>query len=67
MNFDKSTKKIFVAGHNGMVRRAVCQNYHENYNVITIDRNDLDLRDESEVHKYIKFTKPDLLSSVPQK
>lgn len=62
MNFDKSTKKIFVAGHNGMVGRAVCQKLSaENYNVITIDRNDLDLRDQSEVHKYIKFTKPDLV------
>lgn len=53
--------KIFLAGHNGMVGSAIHRillkkKYKK---VITIERNKLDLKDQTKVFKYLKKIKPD--------
>ncbi len=57
---DKS-KKIFVAGHRGMVGSAIHQELiRQNYrNVITRDRNQLDLTEQNQVRDFLKNQLPD--------
>jgi len=54
-------KKIFVAGHRGMVGSAICRQLqkHSNVEIVTRSRSDLDLRDQSAVQSFIKIAKPD--------
>ncbi len=54
-------KKIFVAGHNGMVGSAICRKLKDqpNTEIITISRDMLDLCDQLAVHNFIKTEKPD--------
>ena len=54
-------KKIFVAGHRGMVGSAICQQLQkqENVEIITRTREELDLCDQSAVHAFMKSEKPD--------
>ena len=54
-------KKIFVAGHRGMVGSAICRQLQKKSDVeiITLTRNELDLCDQSSVHQFIKTAKPD--------
>ena len=54
-------KKIFVAGHNGMVGRAICRALKKQVDVeiITRTRDELNLCDQSAVHKFMKIEKPD--------
>ena len=54
-------KKIFVAGHNGMVGAAICRQLKHNSNVALIlcDRKQLDLCDQAAVMKFIKEQSPD--------
>ena len=53
-------KKIFVAGHRGMVGSAICRKLElqPNLEIITQTRDDLDLVDQSAVHKFMKTEKP---------
>ena len=53
--------KFFVSGHNGMVGSAICRKLKKNgYNkLLTISRNDLDLRNTKEVEKWFSINKPD--------
>ena len=50
--------KLFVAGHKGMVGSAICR-FNTEYDIITVDKSDLDLRNQAEVDSFIKFAKPD--------
>ena len=55
--------KVFVAGHNGMVGKAVCRSlkkygYH---NIITCDRSDLDLANSKAVDEFIYQNKPNIV------
>ena len=52
--------KIFVAGHIGMVGKAVCRSLekHGYRNIITCDRIDLDLSDSSSVDDFMNEQKP---------
>ena len=53
IDFDFSGKKIFVCGHKGMVGQALlrrCQ--HEDCEVLTADRKELDLRDDRAVGEW---------------
>ena len=55
--------KIFVAGHNGMVGKAVCRSlkkygYH---NIITCDRSDLDLANSKAVDEFLYQNKPNIV------
>ena len=56
-------KKIFIAGHNGMVGSAVLR-YFKNrdlYKIIIRSRKKLDLANWNKVHKFLKKTKPDIV------
>ncbi len=54
-------KKIFVAGHRGMVGSAICRQLQKQSDVeiITRTRDELDLCDQSAVHEFMKSEKPD--------
>lgn len=52
---------IFVAGHNGMVGASIVRELNRKgyYNIITADRNKLDLTNQAEVEKYFLTNKID--------
>ena len=51
--------KIFLAGHNGMIGSAIYRKLNKKYkNIITVDRNNLDLRDQTKVFNFLKRIKP---------
>ena len=54
-------KKIFVAGHRGMVGSAICRQLQKqaDIEIITCTRNELDLRDQLAVHEFMQSEKPD--------
>tara|TARA_B100000963_G_scaffold326034_1_gene312745 strand:+ start:946 stop:1902 length:957 start_codon:yes stop_codon:yes gene_type:complete len=54
-------KKIFVAGHRGMVGSAICRKLREQSGVeiITRTRKELDLGDQTAVRAFLKSEKPD--------
>ena len=54
-------RRIFVAGHKGMVGSAICRQLEKQSNaeVINRGRDELDLLDQSAVDEFIKIEKPD--------
>ncbi len=52
--------KIFVAGHNGLVGSAIVRKLLDKgyKNIITIEKNNLDLTDQSKVFNFLKKKKP---------
>ena len=57
------SKKIFIAGHNGMVGSAIL-NYFKNSNlhkIITINRKQLDLTNWKDTNAFLKKNKPDIV------
>ena len=56
---DKKSK-IFVAGHNGLVGSAIVRKLIDKgyKNIITIEKNNLDLTDQSKVFNFLKKKKP---------
>ena len=54
-------KKIFVAGHQGMVGSAICRTVRQRPDVelVTRTRKVLDLCNQVAVHEFMKFEKPD--------
>ncbi len=56
-----SNSKIFVAGHNGLVGSAIVRNLKEKgfTNIITVDREKLDLRRTLEVNMFFNMEEPD--------
>ena len=54
-------KKIFVAGHRGMVGSAICRQLQKKADVeiLTRTRDELDLCDQFAVHEFMKIEKPD--------
>ncbi len=60
MSFSIDKKTVFVAGHNGMVGSALVRRLaRENCTVVTADRSDLDLRNETAVDLFMRKTRPD--------
>ena len=60
MSFSINKKTVFVAGHNGMVGSALVRRLaRENCTVVTADRSDLDLRNETAVDLFMRKTRPD--------
>jgi len=58
--FEIPGKNIFVAGHRGLVGRAVTKHLtKEGANVLTASRTELDLRDQSATRRFLKDTAPD--------
>ncbi|HQS84756.1 MAG: GDP-fucose synthetase [Alphaproteobacteria bacterium 16-39-46] len=61
-NFQLKGKKIWVAGHRGMVGQALLRRLEtENAEVLTVDRKNLDLRDEKAVQTWMKEHSPDVV------
>ena len=61
MSFDLANKKVWVAGHRGMVGSAVVRRLEsEPCTVITAGRDTLDLRDQRAVFDWIAAERPDL-------
>ena len=59
IDFDLSGKKIFVCGHKGMVGQALLRRLQrEECEVLTADRNELDLRDDRTVGAWFEKTRP---------
>jgi len=59
MTFSLRRKKIFVAGHNGMVGQAICKKLaRENCEILTVNKSSCDLRDQREVSKWMHENKP---------
>ena len=58
-------KKIFVAGHKGMVGNAICNlildNYSDKYKLITLSRDELDLTDQKKVKLFFTESSPDIV------
>jgi GDP-L-fucose synthase len=55
-------RRIWVAGHNGMVGSAICRHLESNgEKVLKVARADLDLRDQTSVTNWIKRNKPDAI------
>ena len=54
---------IYVAGHNGMAGSAICRSLKKfGYkNLITLSKNELDLRDQGKVRKWFKYNTPDIV------
>jgi GDP-L-fucose synthase len=61
MNLNDLTQTIFVAGHRGMVGRAIVSHLKDlGYrNILTADRDELDLMNQDEVYTYFKKKKID--------
>ena len=55
-------KRVWVAGHNGMVGQAVVRRLsEESCEVITVDRQTIDLTQQAEVHNWLADTCPDVI------
>ena len=62
--FDLKNKKIFVAGHKGMVGSSIMNELNFlDLEVLTAEKNELDLRDFSLVNNWFKKKKPDVVMS----
>jgi GDP-L-fucose synthase len=63
MQFMDKTDKIFVAGHRGMVGSALVRRFEAEAfsNVVTRERSQLDLTDESAVAKFFAEERPDVV------
>ena len=61
--------KIYVAGHNGMVGSAICRGLiNKGYkNQIFKNIADLDLRNQNEVHSFLKYEQPDVIINAAAK
>ncbi|TAX70657.1 GDP-L-fucose synthase [Rhizobium leguminosarum] len=60
--YDLSNKKIWIAGHRGMVGSALVRRLHsEDCSVITATRQELDLKRQNEVEKFVQANKPDAI------
>lgn len=53
-------KKLFVAGHNGMVGSSICRNNTE-YDIITASKQYLNLINQKDVDDFIKKIKPNII------
>ena len=61
---DRTFQRIFVAGHNGMVGRAVCRTLDRQMPdavISTRTRAELDLRDREATARFLRHEKPDLV------
>src|SRR5437588_5899853 len=60
--FDLKGKTVVVAGHRGMVGSALVRRLaRENVELLTIDRDELDLRDQSAVFRWFAEARPEVV------
>jgi GDP-L-fucose synthase len=64
-----SSKKIFIAGHKGMVGSAICRQLFKdtNFEILTASRDELDLLSQSAVKEFLKTEKPDIVVQAAAK
>lgn len=61
-SYDLSGKRIWVAGHNGMVGTSLCHRLqNENCTILTVPRGQLDLRSQDAVRGWVSANKPDVI------
>ena len=58
-----SNKKVYVAGHNGMVGSAVCRKLQsiDCKNVLTVDRHAVDLCNQKDVNEFFQTHRPEIV------
>lgn len=62
ISFDIAGKKIWVAGHRGMVGSALCRRLErEDCRILSAGREELDLRDQARVRQWVGDQKPDVV------
>lgn len=62
MTFSLENKKVWVTGHNGMVGSAIVRRLQtENCQVLTVNRQSLDLLNQSLVNSWVQDYKPDVI------
>lgn len=60
--FDLEGKKIWVAGHNGMVGSSILRKLKKyNCEILTVERKTVDLISKEEVESWMKIKKPDVI------
>jgi GDP-L-fucose synthase len=60
--FPLEGKRVWVAGHKGMVGSALVRRLaQENCEIITVDRSEVDLKDQAATRAWILDTKPDAI------
>lgn len=61
-HFNLSGKRVFVAGHRGMVGSALLRRLErEHVEILIVDRRDIDLRDQSSVDDWFKAERPEVV------
>ena len=62
MTYNLSGKKVWVAGHRGMVGSAVCRQLeNEDCNIIKAGRDEVNLVNQAEVNDWMNAVKPDVI------
>jgi len=62
MTYNLSGKKVWVAGHRGMVGSAVCRQLENEYcNIIKAGREEINLVNQAEVNEWMNAVKPDAI------
>jgi GDP-L-fucose synthase len=62
MTYNLSSKKVWVAGHRGMVGSAVCRQLeNEDCNIIKVGRDEVNLVNQAEVNNWMNAVKPDAI------
>lgn len=60
--YDLASKRVWVAGHNGMVGSAIVRRLgDEGCDILTVGRSEIDLRSQSDVAHWMKDNRPDAL------
>jgi GDP-L-fucose synthase len=58
--FSLAGKRVFVAGHRGMVGNALVRRLaSENCEILTVAKEDVDLRRQADVERWMQSTRPD--------
>ena len=62
-------KKVWIAGHNGMVGSALHRIFlkKKNFKILKIDKKKLDLRNQNDVKKWVKRNQPDIIINAAAK
>jgi GDP-L-fucose synthase len=60
--FSLGGKRVWVAGHKGMVGSAIVRRLaRENCEILVVDRNDVDLQDQAATRAWVEDTRPDAI------